>query len=87
MPVFTDHATMAALEEAAARLANVQLTDDAAAMVVFNQIDDNGGLGGARFGERSLAARPLTRNEEPRLTLTLTLTRLPLPLPQAAASC
>ena len=31
MPVFTDHATMAALEEAAARLANVQLTDDAAA--------------------------------------------------------
>ena len=31
MPVFTENATMAALEEAAARLANVQLTDDAAA--------------------------------------------------------
>ena len=31
MPVFTENATMAALEEAAARLANVSLTDDAAA--------------------------------------------------------
>ena len=31
VPVFTENATMAALEEAAARLANVSLTDDAAA--------------------------------------------------------